>query len=139
MKREATPRALWMLLALYCALSFIHFAHNAEYLNEYPNLPTSWTRFGVYGAWLAMTAVGAVGWVLLHTGHRFPGYVVLAVYAGLGLDSLGHYVVAPLSAHSPMMNITILAEVTAAALLLSFIVLHWIARMRRKSNRTAAT
>jgi hypothetical protein len=41
----------------------------------------------------------------------------VAVYAALGLDSLGHYVLAPMSAHTVAMNSTILLDVTAAALL----------------------
>jgi hypothetical protein len=44
--------------------------------------------------------------------------MLLAIYAALGLDSLGHYVLAPLSAHSSMMNTTILLEVGTAALVL---------------------
>jgi hypothetical protein len=44
--------------------------------------------------------------------------LLLTVYAALGMDSLGHYVLAPLSAHSLAMNATILLEVTAAALVL---------------------
>jgi hypothetical protein len=42
----------------------------------------------------------------------------VAVYAALGLDSLGHYVLAPMSAHTAAMNATIVLDVTAAALLL---------------------
>jgi hypothetical protein len=42
----------------------------------------------------------------------------LAVYAVLGLDSIGHYVLAPLSDHTVIMNSTILLEVVAAALVL---------------------
>jgi hypothetical protein len=40
------------------------------------------------------------------------------VYAIFGLDSLGHYVVAPMSKHTLAMNTTILSEVAAAALVL---------------------
>jgi hypothetical protein len=31
-------RALPALLLLYCVASFVHFAHNAEFLTAYPNL-----------------------------------------------------------------------------------------------------
>lgn len=40
----------------------------------------------------------------------------LALAAALGLDSLGHYILAPMSSHTTAMNATILAEVVAAAL-----------------------
>lgn len=96
----------------------IHFVHNAEFLHQYPGLPASWSSFGVYLAWVVMTVVGGIGSVLYFRGHRRIGLAILAVYAALGLDSLGHYVLAPLSAHTAAMNSTILMEVGAAALVL---------------------
>jgi hypothetical protein len=38
----------------------------------------------------------------------------------MGLDSLGHYALAPFAAHSIGMNATILGEVASAAVLLVF-------------------
>jgi|HubBroStandDraft_3_1064219.scaffolds.fasta_scaffold65143_1 Kef-type K+ transport system membrane component KefB len=114
-------RALAVLLLLYAAASLLHFVHNAEFLASYPNLPAAWTRAEVYGAWLVMTAVGLTGWVLLVRGLSRTGLGFLLVYAALGLDSLGHYMVAPLSAHSLAMNASILSEVAAAAILLIYL------------------
>jgi hypothetical protein len=114
--KRASPLP-WLLLA-YAAASLVHFIHNAEFVADYPNLPATWTRGGVYIAWLAMTAVGAVGWILWRNGWRVAGLVVMAVYAAGGVDSLGHYVLAPMSAHTLAMNATILLEVTTAALVL---------------------
>lgn len=111
-------RPLFLLLALYAVASLVHFVHNAEFLGDYPGLPASWSRGGVYLAWIGMTALGGVGALLVYRGRESIGLMLLAVYAALGLDSLGHYVVAPLSAHSSMMNTTILLEVGAAALVL---------------------
>lgn len=111
-------RSLHALLLAYGAATLVHFIHNAEFLPDYPGLPATWTRAGVYGAWLALTAVGLSGWLLLARGFRFAGLALLALYAIGGLDSLGHYVVAPMTLHSTMMNATILLEVTAAALVL---------------------
>lgn len=113
-----TNRLLFVLLGAYAAASLVHFVHNAEFLGDYPGLPASWSRGGVYIAWLAMTAVGGVGASLVQRGYESIGLILLAVYAALGLDSLGHYVVAPISAHTAMMNATILLEVGAAALVL---------------------
>jgi hypothetical protein len=50
--------------------------------------------------------------------------VTIAIYAGLGFGGLDHYVVAPIGAHSRVMNLTILSEVVAAAALLIFVVFH---------------
>jgi hypothetical protein len=43
---------------------------------------------------------------------------VLACYAALGFDGLGHYAVAPMAWHTWGANATILSEVAAAAVLL---------------------
>ena len=109
---------LALLLVGYGVASLVHFVHNAEFLPDYPGLPRTWTTEGVYFAWTAMTGVGLAGWFLATRGYAVVGLLVLAVYAALGMDSLGHYVLAPLSSHSLAMNATILLEVTAAALVL---------------------
>jgi hypothetical protein len=116
--RDTRHRTLLILLLIYAAASLLHFIHNAEFIREYPGLPASWTRAGVYLAWLGMTAVGACGWALLSRNYQIAGALVLAGYALLGLDSLGHYVLAPFSAHTFAMHATILAEVGTAAVVL---------------------
>src|SRR5687768_9339218 len=123
-------RPLLIALLIYCAASLIHFVHNAEFLQQYPGLPSSWSRLGVYAAWLIMTAVGSVGAMLYFKGYRRAGLPILAIYAALGLDSLGHYVLAPLSAHTPAMNVTILMEVSAAALVLCEVARRAFAEIR---------
>lgn len=111
-------KTLLTLLIIYGMASLIHFIHNAEFLADYPNLPTTWTRAGVYFAWLGLTVIGVGGWFLMLRGFPRVGLLVLAVYAAFGLDSLGHYVVAPMEDHTLAMNSTILFEVIAAALVL---------------------
>jgi hypothetical protein len=130
--RNPGQMMLLVLLLIYAAASLVHFIHNAEFLADYPNLPASWTRAGVYFVWIGMTVVGVGGWLLVSRGYRLTGLLLLAVYAVAGLDSLGHYVVAPLSDHTMMMNVTILLEVTAAALVLIEIVRQIVRRMLRK-------
>jgi hypothetical protein len=105
-------------LIAFAIASLVHFTHNAEYLRDYPNMPSGWMRGHVYLAWLGMTALGLAGWLLFVRGWRRTGLALLLVYAVLGLDSLGHYVLAPMSAHTVAMNATILAEVAAAAVVL---------------------
>jgi hypothetical protein len=122
-------RTLVALLVIYALASLIHFVHNAEFLTAYPNLPKSWSPAQVYVAWIGMTIVGLVGWGLLTGGLIVVGLCVLAAYAALGLDSLGHYVLAPLSAHTLAMNATILAEVTAAGCVLLEVSRHLARRL----------
>jgi hypothetical protein len=72
----------------------------------------------VYAAWLGITAIGAVGYLLVRRGYRLGGLCAIAVYAALGFDGLAHYRLAPLSDHTAAMNLTIWLEVATAALLL---------------------
>lgn len=117
MKKPA-PKTLFILLLIYCAASLIHFIHNAEFLSDYPGLPASWTSTGVYLAWAGMTLIGVVGWLLTRRGYWIAGLITIIVYAICGLDSLAHYIVAPMSEHTLMMNVTILLEVSAASMVL---------------------
>src|SRR5215469_4998644 len=109
------PGYLLILIGIYCAASLIHFTHNAEFLSAYPNLPTWLTRTEVYLSWLAVTAVGAAGILLLRFGLHTLGLLFTAGYAALGFAGLDHYTVAPMSAHTLAMNATIWFEVAAAA------------------------
>jgi hypothetical protein len=111
-------KALAALLVAYTAASLFHYAHNAEFLAEYPNMPAWLSRAQIYTAWLGATAVGASGYVLLRRGFRLAGLALLAVYAVLGFDSLTHYALAPASAHTAAMNASILLEAATATLLL---------------------
>ena len=106
------------LLLLYAATSLLHFAHNAHYLADYPNLPPWLSQADVYLSWCAVTALGVAGFILYRRGHRSLGLLLLCVYALIGFDGLLHYGRAPMAAHTAMMNFTIWAEVLAAALLL---------------------
>jgi hypothetical protein len=117
--RNSVPPSLVVLLVIYLIASLVHFVHNAEFLRDYPNLPASWTRPEIYCAWVGMTIVGASGYMIIARGYPRLGLLFLVLYSGLGLDSLGHYAVAPMAAHTTAMNSTILLEVTAAAALLA--------------------
>jgi hypothetical protein len=111
------PRHIWVLLALYCVASLTHFAHNAEYIAFYPNMPRWITRENVYLAWLVVTAVGVVAIAFTLIGWRCVGAACLAAYGALGLDGLGHYTLALCSEHTFAMNLTIWFEVIAGAAL----------------------
>lgn len=108
---------LWPLM-LYGLTSLVHFAHNAEYLEAYPNLPAWLSRSQVYGAWCGITGVGLVGYTLYRRGRVFIGTWLLILYTSLGFDGLLHYLRAPLAGHTLAMNLTIWCEVLAAAMAL---------------------
>jgi hypothetical protein len=126
-------RALPVLLVLYGVASFVHFAHNAELLADYPNLPAWLTRVQVYAVWVGVTAIGIVGYCLLLARRRLVGLILLALYAAIGFDGLLHYTRAPFAAHTGTMNLTIWSEVVAAALVLAA-VLGLLIEQRRGST-----
>lgn len=110
-------RQLWAFSALYFAASLIHFAHNAEYIAFYPNMPNWLTREKVYLVWLAITGVGVAGFALWRFGWKIAGSLCLAAYGAMGLDGLGHYSLALCSEHTMAMNLTIWFEVLSGVAL----------------------
>jgi len=121
---------LLILLLLYCAASLFHYAHNAEFLSDYPNMPAWLSPALVYGAWLGVTAVGLAGYLLIRRGFQIVGLAVLGVYGALGLDGLGHYALAPLSGHTFTMNASIWLEAATAAVLLAAVAGLMLSRLR---------
>src|SRR6476619_2789604 len=55
------PKHVWTLLAVYFVASLAHFAHNAEFIAYYPNMPAWLTRDDIYLAWSAVTSAGVAG------------------------------------------------------------------------------
>ena len=72
----------------------------------------------VYATWIAITAVGVAGYLLIRYGYSRSGLLVLAIYATFGFDALAHYSLAPMSAHTAIMNLTIWLEALTAGLFL---------------------
>jgi hypothetical protein len=120
------PRSfvLEALLILYVAASLLHFTNNAEFAMTYPNLPAWVTRSNVYLTWVAISALGLLGYLLHRYGLRVLGFALLCVYAAVGLDGLLHYTRAPIAAHSHGMNFTIWFEVVVASILLLYLALR---------------
>jgi hypothetical protein len=119
------------VMIIYGLASLSHFVHNAVYLDSYPNMPAWLTPMGVMACWLAIAAMGLLGYWLFRRKTRALGLAVIAVYAGLGFAGLDHFVIAPVSAHSTAMRATIVAELLAAVVLL-VVVARAAAGCRRK-------
>jgi hypothetical protein len=129
----AANRSLLALVLVHAGASLVHFAHNATFLADYPNMPAWLSPAGVYAVWLAQAAIGATG-VLLFLRGRSIGLALIALYAVLGFAGLDHYVLAPISAHTAAMNATIWLETATGMLLLVFAWKQW----RRRGLATAA-
>jgi hypothetical protein len=112
------PRPVWVLIGLYFLATLMHFAHNAEYIAFYPNMPHWLTREKVYLAWLAVSSVGVAAVALGRLRFPVSSTILLAAYGALGLDGLGHYALALCSEHTFVTNFTIGFEATAGLALL---------------------
>jgi hypothetical protein len=132
------PKLFFALTVAYFVASLGHFSHNAEFICEYPNLPAWLTRAKVYAAWAAITSMGVLGICLLRKKFVASGLLLVAVYAAFGFDALGHYAVAPMELHTFTANLTILAEVAAAALLLAVTLYLLLLQLRHRNRRCAA-
>ena len=117
-----SPASLTRLLLAHVAASLLHHIHNAEFLGEYPNLPASLTRAGVYTAWFVEALIALAGYALLRRGWTQTGLVLIGAYALIGFGGLAHYLVAPIGAHSLAMNATIWLEALTAALLIDTVI-----------------
>ena len=121
------------LLLAYLGASFLHFAHHAEFLGDYPNLPASLTRSTVYLTWTSSAAIGTGGFALYLRGWHLCGLLLIGLYAAFGFDGLLHYARAPFDSHTVAMNFTIWFEVVAAAALLVAVVFATVKRLRRSA------
>ena len=128
----AEPKRLVALLSLSLAASLLHFAHNAEFLSSYPNLPVWLTRSQVYLAWTALAAIGLCGLLLYLRRWHYLGLSLIGLYAAFGFDGLLHYSRAPFDSHTAVMNFTIWFEVVAAGALLIAVVIAAVTRLRRQ-------
>ncbi|HVT02833.1 MAG TPA: hypothetical protein VHL58_05600 [Thermoanaerobaculia bacterium] len=136
-ERRAVPIDMLLIFLLaYVAASLFHHVHNAEFLREYPSMPAWLSRGRVYIAWLVVSAVGLVGYSLVRSRYQLTGLIVLGIYGVLGLAGLAHYGLAPLSAHTLTMNLTIWLEVATALLLLTAVV-NLILKLLREDHESA--
>lgn len=126
------PKPVWLLLAVYFIASLTHFAHNAEYIAYYPNMPAFITRETVYWAWLAVSSLGVAGLIVSRLGWHAVGALLLMAYGACGLDGLLHYTLALCSEHTLVTNLTIWSEVLAGVAL----AVASLAMLARKSNIT---
>ena len=104
------PRHVRVLAVAYFFASLAHFAHNAEYIAFYPNMPAWITRETVYLTWIGITAAGFLGLFMLRAGFYLADIALVGVYGALGLYGLAHYALALCSEHTLAANITIWLE-----------------------------
>jgi hypothetical protein len=133
---EAQRRRLVPALLVYAAASLFHHVHNAVNLAAYPGMPRWLSPAQVYVAWGVTTSVGVLGYLLLRAGRVAAGLVILLLYAVLGFAGLEHYLLAPMPAHSPMMNLSIALEVVTALVVLLMVAARLVPLLRGDLVRT---
>ena len=121
--RLLAPGCMLIILIIHGAASLFHFVHNAVFIDYYPNLPGWITVTGVYSTWIGIASVGFTGYLLYQYGERNFGLVAVLVYGAFGFDGLAHYALAPVSAHTFTMNLTIVLESVTAVLVIAVAVL----------------
>ena len=118
-ERDATKSNLLLgFLMAYMVGSFIHHFHNAQFIDEYPNMPGGFPVAIAYVVWGTVTAIGLTGYYLARRGRELVGLALVGIYGAYGLLVLGHYKLAPVSAHTMGANLTIGLELITAVLLL---------------------
>ena len=118
-ERDAAKSNLLLgFLMAYMVGSFIHHFHNAQFIDEYPNMPRGFPVAIAYVVWGTVTAIGLVGYYFARRGRELVGLALVGLYAAYGLLVLGHYRLAPVSAHTTGANLTIGLELITAVLLL---------------------
>jgi hypothetical protein len=138
-EQSSADKLLRFVLPLYVAASLLHFSHNAEFLSDYPNLPSWISRANIYVIWLGLTTMGCMGFWMYRQRRVRTGLLVLGLYATLGFGGLLHYSRAPFSAHTLSMNVTILLEASIAALLLAVVLVIGCRRGKIENGRSEPT
>ena len=120
-KAPAQERALFVLISLNVIASVCHYVHYFVYFRAYPNEPDWLSPPRVDLVWFLITIVGVTGYLLFKRHRYLWSFPLLYLYGVLGLGSLGHYLLAPMAAHSFGMNLLIWSEAIAAAVLLVYV------------------
>jgi uncharacterized membrane protein len=112
-------KTLEVLLLAYAVSSLLHFIQDAQYARTHPQ--SGWDSVSsVYITWIAISAIGALGYLLHRSSLQWVGRVLLSLYAAVGLDAASHYTQAPITAYSGAMNISIGVQVIMAFVLLMY-------------------
>ncbi len=111
------PGSLLILLLVNLVASALHFGDNMFRFREYPEPAWITGPHVVDALWLVITPLLGVGWYLARRERKWAAVGVLWSYGVLSMFVLGHYLYAAPSSLSVRVNLFILLEASAAALL----------------------
>ena len=137
-RKTQSVRWIFWLLMFNIAASLFHFLHNMIYFDAYPNEPEWLSPGRIDIVWLVITPLGLLGYLLYCRRRHFASLLLLYLYGLMGLGGLGHYLLAPISAHTLMMNLSILLESAAALLLLGYVGAMQFTSRRSRGGRVTS-
>ena len=107
-----------ILLIANLVASVLHFGDNMLRFGEYPEPRWITGPHVVDGLWFVITPLLAVGWWLARRGRKWTAVGAFWLYGVLSLFVLGHYLYASPAELPFRINLFILTEALAAALLI---------------------
>jgi hypothetical protein len=126
-------RTIRNLLAVAIPLSLVHYTDNAVNYDVYPKGsvgPVDITQTVVWVSWLVFAAAGIAGYLLYRAGTTIPGLVLIAVFSGSGLISLGHYSVPGMSKVEAWRHVFIWVDILWGAAIFGFTL--WAVQANRR-------
>jgi hypothetical protein len=133
------------LLALFLInfwATLLHFLDNIVDLHAYPDLPTT-RAYDIALYWLVMTPFGIAGYVIYQRYAHRAAYYLFYIYCVMNLVVVGHYTQTRLQGsvfdYEFKVHLFIWLEVvTALALLIYVVRLHWADHARASHRRGAS-
>lgn len=125
-REPARSNLLLALLMVHMTASLWHHLHNGWFADEYPGMPSGFPPAIAYVAWGLTSALGLAGYFLACNGRRLLGFGMVGLYAAYGLLAFTHYTLAPMTAHTFVMNATILSEALTALMLLGTVLVFLV-------------
>lgn len=124
------------LICLTVASSVAHYVDNTLFFSEYPE-PVWLNPTIVDVCWFVMTPLAWFGYRLMLRGSRHAASVVLLLYAGANLLTLGHYFCHRTMNIAPRIHGFILIEAILAVLLIIYVCLPYLKQAPNRQDKVA--
>ncbi|MDM9381849.1 hypothetical protein QUB80_14185 [Chlorogloeopsis sp. ULAP01] len=109
------------LLITNVVITISHYTDNAIFIDRYPAPEWISYSYRVYMAWIILTLIGVVGYLLYRKGILRIAYLFLGIYSLTGLFSPGHYFYGEMSKFSLKMHTLIWFDFIAGLSIIGFI------------------
>ena len=120
------------LLTVAIPLSLVHYTDNAVNFDAYPQGSVAGvdiTQTVVWSSWIVFAVAGIVGYRLYKAGNQL-GLLLIAVFSGSGLVSLGHYSVPGMSQVAVWRHVFIWVDILWGAAIFGFTL--WAVQANRR-------